>query len=40
VHHMPGSATPAQQLAEAGIDAQSIVQAVRELVGAPAGASA
>ena len=40
VHNMPGSATPAQQLAEAGIDAQAIVQAVRELVGAPAGASA
>jgi transketolase len=40
VHHMPGSATPAQQLAEAGIDAPSLVQAVRELVGAPAGASA
>jgi transketolase len=40
VHAMPGSATPAQQLAEAGIDAGGIVQAVRELVGAPAGASA
>jgi transketolase len=40
VHAMPGSATPAQQLAEAGIDARGIVQAVRELVGAPAGASA
>ena len=40
VHNMPGSATPAQQLAEAGIDAQAIVRAVRDLVGAPAGASA
>ena len=40
VHHMPGSATPAQQLAEAGIDAGAIAQTVRELVGAPAGASA
>jgi transketolase len=40
VNHMPGSATPAQQLAQAGIDADAIVQAVRELVGAPAGVSA
>ena len=40
VRGMPGSATPAQQLAEAGIDADAIIQTVRELVGAPAGASA
>ena len=40
VHRMPGSATPAQQMAEAGIDAGAIAQTVRELVGAPAGASA
>src|SRR5690606_37335293 len=29
---MPGSATPAQQLAAAGIDAEHIAQAARELV--------
>jgi transketolase len=40
VHHMPGSATPAQQLAAAGIDAAGIAQAARNLVGAPAAASA
>jgi transketolase len=38
VRHMPGSATPDQQLAQAGIDAASIAEAARELVGAPAGA--
>jgi transketolase len=32
VRHMPGSATPAQQLAEAGIDAAAIATAARELV--------
>jgi transketolase len=32
VRHMPGSATPAQQLAEAGIDAAAIVTAARSLV--------
>ncbi len=40
VHHMPGSATPDQQLATAGIDAEAIARAARELVAAPAGASA
>ncbi|MGZ6372489.1 MAG: transketolase, partial [Candidatus Limnocylindria bacterium] len=40
VHEMPGSATPAQQLTAAGIDAAAIAQAARELVGSPAGASA
>jgi transketolase len=39
VRHMPGSATPDEQLADAGIDAASIVEAARELVGAPAGAT-
>jgi transketolase len=32
VRHMPGSATPAQQLAEAGIDAAAIATAARSLV--------
>jgi transketolase len=32
VRHMPGSATPAQQLAEAGIDAAAILTAARGLV--------
>jgi transketolase len=32
VHTMPGSATPAEQLADAGIDASSIAQAARTLV--------
>ena len=32
VRQMPGSATPAQQLAEAGIDAEAIVAAARSLV--------
>jgi transketolase len=40
VRHMAGSATPDEQLADAGIDAASIVEAARELVGAPAGATA
>jgi transketolase len=40
VRDMPGSATPAQQLAAAGIDAAAIADAARKLVGAPAGASA
>jgi transketolase len=40
VREMPGSATPAEQLADAGIDAAAIAAAARELVGAPAGASA
>lgn len=33
VDHMPGSATPEEQLAAAGIDAQHIADAARELVG-------
>jgi transketolase len=40
VRIMPGSATPAEQLAAAGIDAEHIVAAARELVGARAGAEA
>ncbi len=40
VRHMPGSATPEEQLAAAGIDADAIARAARELVAAPAGASA
>jgi transketolase len=32
VRHMPGSATPEEQLADAGIDADAIVAAVRELL--------
>ena len=32
VRHMPGSATPAEQLAMAGIDAAAIADAARELV--------
>jgi transketolase len=35
VHSMPGSATPAQQLAAAGIDAAAIAAAARALVAAP-----
>jgi transketolase len=34
VHSMPGSATPAEQLHAAGIDADAIVAAARKLVGA------
>ena len=37
---MPGSATPAEELAAAGIDADAIARAARALVAAPAGASA
>jgi len=40
VRHMPGSATPTEQLETAGIDAPAIARAARELVAAPAGASA
>ncbi len=40
VRHMPGSATPDQQLAAAGIDAAAIARAARRLVGTPAGTSA
>ena len=40
VRIMPGSATPAEELAAAGIDAEHIVAAARELVGARAGAEA
>jgi transketolase len=32
VRHMPGSATPAEQLALAGIDAAHIAAAARDLV--------
>ena len=39
VRIMPGSATPAEQLAAAGIDAQHIADAARELVGARAAAT-
>jgi transketolase len=35
VRHMPGSATPAEQLAEAGIDAAAIAAAARALVAGP-----
>ncbi|MGH2357272.1 MAG: transketolase [Candidatus Limnocylindria bacterium] len=38
--HMPGSATPAEQMAAAGIDAAAISQAARRLVGEPVGAGA
>ncbi|MDT0344228.1 transketolase [Streptomyces litchfieldiae] len=38
VDTMPGSATPAEQLRDAGIDAAAIVAAVRRYVGASAGA--
>jgi transketolase len=38
VRIMPGSATPAEQLAAAGIDAEHIATAARELVGSRAGA--
>src|SRR5687768_1044909 len=37
VRHMPGSATPDEELADAGIDARAIVAAARELVTADAG---
>ena len=40
VRHMPGSATPDEQLAAAGINAAAIARAARQLVAAPAGASA
>jgi transketolase len=40
VRHMPGSATPEQQLADAGIDATHIADAARSLVRQPAPASA
>jgi transketolase len=40
VRDMPGSAKPHEQLEDAGIDAGAIAAAARELVGAPAGASA
>jgi transketolase len=40
VRIMPGSATPAEQLAAAGIDADHIAAAARELVGSRAGAQA
>jgi transketolase len=40
VRHMPGSATPAEQLAAAGIDAAAIAATARELARAPAGVSA
>ena len=39
VRIMPGSATPAEQLAAAGIDAEHIAAAARELTGAHAGAA-
>jgi transketolase len=40
VQIMPGSATPAEQLAAAGIDARHIADAARELIGSRAGAAA
>jgi transketolase len=40
VRHMPGSATPAEQLAAAGIDAAANAATARELARAPAGVSA
>jgi transketolase len=40
VRHMPGSATPAEQLAAAGIDAAAIAATARELARSPAGVSA
>jgi transketolase len=40
VRNMPGSATPAEQLAAAGIDAAAIAATARELARAPAGVSA
>jgi len=39
VRHMPGSATPEEQLADAGIDADAIVAAVHELLAAGAAAT-
>ena len=35
VTHMPGSATPEEQLAEAGIDAAAIVDAAQQLLSRP-----
>jgi transketolase len=35
VSHMPGSATPEEQLAEAGIDASAIVDAAQQLLSRP-----
>jgi transketolase len=40
VSHMPGSATPQQQLADAGIDAPHIAEAARSLIGEPIPAGA
>jgi transketolase len=40
VRTMPGSATPAEQLAAAGIDAEHIAAAARELVGAASASTA
>jgi transketolase len=40
VSHMPGSATPSEQLADAGIDADHIADAARRLVGTPVAAGA
>ena len=40
VSHMPGSATPDEQLADAGIDAAHIADAARRLVGSPVAAGA
>ena len=40
VRHMPGSATPDEELADAGIDASAIVAAARELVAADASRAA
>jgi transketolase len=40
VEIMPGSATPAEQLGAAGIDARHIADAARELIGSRAGAAA
>jgi transketolase len=37
VRHMAGSATPQEELADAGIDAAAIVAAARELAAQPAG---
>jgi transketolase len=39
-HEMPTSGKPAELLAAAGIDAESIAKAARHLVGAPVGAPA
>jgi transketolase len=40
VRHMAGSATPQEELADAGIDAAAIAAAARQLVGQPAGTAA